>query len=103
MFTFLKPMSEIKKNVLYTAMLFGPLLSYDIPENFLDLNLHFSRNYLNHSPKKRESTESNPHSTLPLKEHIKSGDVFMLLRYGGLDPLISWAVGSNYGHVAIAM
>ena len=79
------------------------MLSFDIPEKYLELNLHFMRKYLNYEPKKRTSNPPNPHQTVTLHDHIKSGDVFLLNRLSGLDPFIAWAMGNNYAHVGVAI
>jgi len=34
---------------------------------------------------------------------IKSGDSFHILRLDGVDPMISWAMGSKVGHMTIAI
>jgi len=36
-------------------------------------------------------------------ELIKSGDSFYIRRHDGLDPMISWAMGVNFGHTVVAV
>lgn len=34
---------------------------------------------------------------------IKSGDTFLIRRLDGIDPMIAWAMGSQNGHMTIAI
>ena len=79
------------------------MLSHDISTKFENLNLHFLKNYLNYDAKLRKSNPYNPYNTVQIKEFIKSGDIFVLSRFSGLDPFLSWGTGSKYGHIAIAI
>ena len=37
------------------------------------------------------------------EEYIKSGDLFLIYRFDGIDNLINFGAGSNVGHTTIAL
>lgn len=42
-----------------------------------------------------------PSKLKPIPNNLKSGDVFLIRRLDGLDPLIMWGTGSHIGHTAV--
>lgn len=59
------------------------------------------KNVLNWEPEIRPEIAHE----MPIYEsrHIHTGDLFLILRLDGIDPLISYGTGSRAGHTAVAM
>lgn len=75
-----------------TAELFVPEISTHTPDYFLKKNLDF----MNSIGVRMEFIN-------PVDAPIYSGDVITIMRLDGLDPMLSWAMGSASGHMAVAI
>ncbi|ORC88839.1 uncharacterized protein TM35_000152700 [Trypanosoma theileri] len=101
--TYLDMMGKIIK----TLNLFKGHFTPSIPPDALTANMEFMRDYVQSSS--RMSPPVGPRTSGSLVARslnttlISSGDVLMILRADGLNPMIGWAEGSTVGHTAVAM
>ena len=82
-----------------TVELFLPALTTaTIPAATEEQNVAFLKNTVQISMEKRTIYAVDIDESI-----IKSGDMFAILRLDGLDPMLSWAMGSHTGHVVVAL
>ena len=99
LFVYTAPPETITYNLAATLALFEPVLTQGVGETFANLNRKFLKTYvgLDMEPRSAPGILEIP------EELIKNGDTFDIMRLDGLDPMISWAMGSSTGHTAVAL
>ena len=97
-------------SILDTVTLFVGFFMMDPPQYVLDANLNFVNEFvLSNGAVPRMGPASVPRSgnaTVALTldpSHIQTGDLLMLMRLDGVDPMIMWGEGSVGGHSVIAV
>eukprot|EP00300_Choanocystis_sp_HF-7_P023849 c25234_g1_i1.p1 GENE.c25234_g1_i1~~c25234_g1_i1.p1 ORF type:complete len:589 (+),score=131.40 c25234_g1_i1:251-1768(+) len=85
-------------SITATAELFEPILTKPVAEAAAKVNLEFMERYAQRKMVRRNVTDV----ILPESE-IHSGDFLGVIRLDGLDPMLSWAMGSTTGHTTVAM
>lgn len=86
--------------LLETVKLFEPLIGgAEVKKQGAEKNLDFLRKYANFDMPPRNGTLN---VDIP-EEIVKDGDFLGLIRLDGLDPTLSWAMGSTTGHTAVAL
>lgn len=88
--------------VLLTGFAVNP-----IPQETLDANFDFLRNYVEASPRLQPLTELRTAGAAVGNgidpSYIQSGDALLVLRPDGLDPMIGWGEGDTVGHSTVAL
>lgn len=87
-------------NLLETVLLFVPEFTQGVDKKSAQRNVDFINRYSNlNDMVPRDPSLNRP----PPAEKVKSGDFFGIIRLDGLDPMLSWAMGSTTGHTTVAL
>lgn len=103
---FVYPVSPetITYNLAATLALFEPVLSQGVVDMFAELNRDFLRAYVGLEMEPRAVNGETSQSILnEVRNHVKNGDTFNIMRLDGLDPMIAWAMGASTGHTGILL
>jgi len=71
--------------------------------DFYQRYVHFNQSRMGVTPKLRVQDATTLVAAEIDPSYINSGDIFMIVRPDGLDPMIAWAEGGSVGHTTIAM
>ena len=99
LFVFPVSAERITYNLAATLALFEPVLTQGVGPSFANLNRNFLKSYVGLDMQPRSAPDI---LDIP-PEMIRNGDTFDIMRLDGLDPMISWAMGSSTGHTAVAL
>uniref|UniRef100_A0A6B2L2L9 Uncharacterized protein n=1 Tax=Arcella intermedia TaxID=1963864 RepID=A0A6B2L2L9_9EUKA len=98
-FNFTEGITMTTESIFETVLLFfGGLVGANVPEWTAEDNLAFLKDHMNLVMPERPVNRID----IP-KSEIKSGDLLGVIRLDGLDPMLSWGMGSRTGHTCIAM
>jgi hypothetical protein len=98
-FSFTTTLEETFESIIETARLFRPLLTQGVRQEDAQRNADFMKAYAGFDIKARD-----PSLNFDISEaDVQSGDMFLVLRLDGLDPLLAWGMGSTNGHVTMAL
>ena len=73
-------------------------LSHELPQYMIDGNLRFLNNTMNYEMVTRYTAVYEIDESL-----IENGDIFVIMRLDGLDPLIMYGSGAHAGHCSMAL
>lgn len=96
---YLKPKAETISNIIVTLETFVPEELPNVPEKYAQMGVDFMGKYAGFKITPRDPSLN----IAPDESEIQSGDVFYLMRFDGLNPLLAWAMGSTTGHVTTAL
>lgn len=97
-FQFRNGPSETLLAVLDTALLFTGTLTKGVSSRASTRNIDFLSVFRGMALKPRK----DPGGVMLNESEIGSGDFFGILRLDGLDPMLTWGMGSSTGHTAVA-
>ncbi|SPQ96529.1 unnamed protein product (mitochondrion) [Plasmodiophora brassicae] len=102
-FRFRGPLPEMVRSLHATIQLFHqPMTHAEVSEEATEANRDFLRRHMPLTPQPQPRTAAP--GPLPIDvDEIGSGDFLGIVRLDGLDPMLSWAMGSTTGHTAIAL
>ena len=66
-------------------------------------NARFLKKYMDYELVERPKKAWRHNTTIIDQDFIQSGDAILILRLDGLDPFISFGIGSHIGHTAMAL
>jgi hypothetical protein len=97
-FRFVDDITGLIYDVQQTVTLFASYGTPSVDNKTAKANLDFLKDYAYHTYAKR----STPEVTLD-ESYIQNGDFLGVIRLDGLDPMLSWAMGSTTGHTTVAL
>ena len=106
-FRFPRPLVETIGDVIDTVTLMAGFAEFPISNATMAANAQFLQTYVQHSSRMQPVSTPRSNGTWIMDNIdpslIHSGDLFALVRYDGLDPMIGWGEGATAGHTTVAM
>lgn len=103
-FRFSMSIMSIAESLWETALLFlEPQVSAKVTTAAAERNIKFLKEYATHALGTHFGEKRSITDVIPSEDEIGDGDLFCILRFDGLDPLINWGTGGNCGHNVMAL